>query len=354
MALFDIEPLLLEISPDAPCGDNLEYDAAFIALEGEAKGTPEKQVGDRIEPAVPPNWKNVRKQVLELLARTRDLRLLLELARTGLNMDGLAGLQQGVSLLRQSLEAYWDSIHPQLDPDDDNDPTLRVNIIAGLCDNAAFLRPLLTTPLVESRAVGRFSLRDIQIANGKLPAPEGEEPPQWAMIQGAFSDVPLENVQATQQALKDSLADINAIENFLTAQVGVGNAPSLAPIRNQLKEALHAVDEQMQRLGAGEGGAEDAADLAEESGGADSPVVGGAKKASAAQIGEVNSRQDVIRLLDLICEYYARHEPSSPVPLLARRAKRLVTMDFMAIMQDLAPGGLGEVEVIKGPEPDEE
>ena len=73
-------------------------------------------------------------------------------------------------------------------------------------------------------------------------------------------------------------------------------------------------------------------------------------KTSTGPMGGINNRQDVVRALELICEYYAKQEPSSPVPLLVRRAKRLVTMDFMEILQDLAPGGISQVDIIKGPD----
>jgi type VI secretion system protein ImpA len=343
---LDIDSLLNAISANAPCGVNLEYDPAFIAMENEAKGTPEKQVGGSIEPAQPPNWKNLRKMVLGLLEGTRDLRVLVELARTDLNLEGVNGLKDSLALLRKSLEGYWETIHPQLDPDDDNDPTNRINILMGLCDRDNFLLPLLNAPIVESRVVGRFSLRDVQFATGKTPPPKGHEPVKLAMLQGAFSDVPPESVTDTQEALESSLSDINGIESFITQQVGVGNAPSLAPIRDLLKEALHFVHEQAERLGLGrEGGGEEIA-MGSDSQEADSGV--SAKRPSAGQIGGINNRQDVVRALELICEYYADHEPSSPVPLLVRRAKRLVTMDFMEILQDLAPSGISQVEIIKG------
>lgn len=350
MASLDIDSLLRAIDPDAPCGSNLEYDAAYIALEEEAKGTPEKQIGDHIEPAVPPNWRLVRKQALELLERTRDLRVLVELVRANLNVEGIGGLRDGLSLLRRALEGYWDSLHPQLDPDDDNDPTLRINTLMLICDGDALLRPLLNAPLVDSRAVGRFSLRDFQYATGKLPPPAEATAPQLAMIQGAFSDVPVEDVQTTCDALQTCLGDINTIENLLTQQVGIGNAPSFAPIRDVLKEALGHVNEQLGRLGldaAYDSGAGD-----EAAGGVAEAPGGGAKKTAPGQIDAINSRQDVMRLFDLICEYYAKHEPSSPVPLLVRRAKRLVPMSFMEILQDLTPGGMAEAEIIKGQDAD--
>ena len=348
MASLDIDSLLKVISEDAPCGENLEYDPAFTTMEIEAKGIPEKQVGGNIEPAQPPNWKVLRKMVLELLERTHDLRLLVELARTDLNMEGLTGLQSSLSLLRQSVETFWDTIHPQLDPEDDNDPTNRINILMVLCDRDTFLLPLLNAPLVDSRVVGRFSLRDAQFSTGKVPVPAGQTAPQLSMIQGAFSEVPTENVKATQEALSSCLSDMNSIENFITQQVGVGNAPSFGPFRDIIKEALHFVDEQMEHLGLGGSASSEVGDAESDSQG--QPSGGSAKNAGAAQIGGINNRQDVVRTLDLICEYYKNHEPSSPVPILVKRAKRLVTMDFLEILQDLIPNGVSDFETIKGPD----
>ena len=141
MASLDIDALLQGISPDAPCGDDLEYDAAFIALEQKAKEIPEIQIGDKIVvPYQPPNWKEVRRDVLELLGRTLDLRLLLVLVRANLSLEGSGGLKEALALLQGAMESHWDGIHPRLDPEDDNDPTLRVNILEGLCDPDSILR----------------------------------------------------------------------------------------------------------------------------------------------------------------------------------------------------------------------
>ena len=55
-----------------------------------------------------------------------------------------------------------------------------------------------------------------------------------------------------------------------------------------------------------------------------------------------------MRRLDELCDYYTRNEPSSPVPLLLRRAQRLVGMSFMDLLKDLAPGGISELQVVSG------
>ena len=66
---------------------------------------------------------------------------------------------------------------------------------------------------------------------------------------------------------------------------------------------------------------------------------------------ELSSRDDVVAMLDKICDYYAKHEPSSPIPLILQRARRLVTMNFLEIIRDLADKGLPQVEAITGKEP---
>ena len=351
MASLDIDALLRGISPDAPCGEDLEYDAAFIALEQKAKEIPEIQIGDKIVvPYQPPNWKEVRRDVLELLGRTLDLRLLLVLVRANLSLEGAVGLKEALALLQGAIEIYWDSIHPRLDPEDDNDPTLRVNILEGLSDSDSVLRVLSNAPLVDSKAMGRFSLRHMHIASGKLNPPSGEEAPQLATIQAAFADAEPERLQETRDALEAGLGSVNEIERFVTQQVGTDNAPNLDPLRAVLKDALHTLDERMGRPGDGVpemAGEETSLGTAQAMGG------GVIFQQPQGPMGGVGSRQDVIRALDLICDYYAKHEPASPVPLLARRAKRLVTMDFMEIMNDLAPDGLNQIELIKGHDPNE-
>jgi type VI secretion system protein ImpA len=56
----------------------------------------------------------------------------------------------------------------------------------------------------------------------------------------------------------------------------------------------------------------------------------------------------VARAIDRICDYYSRNEPSSPVPLLLQRAKRLATGNFIDIVRDLAPDAMGDIEKICG------
>ena len=66
--------------------------------------------------------------------------------------------------------------------------------------------------------------------------------------------------------------------------------------------------------------------------------------------GRINSRGDVEACLEKIIDFYARTEPSSPIPHLARRMRRMVPMDFMQLMEEIAPSGIKEFKSVAGVE----
>jgi type VI secretion system protein ImpA len=340
--MLDVEALLTEITPEQPCGENLEYDSAFLLLDEAIQGKPEVQYGDTITPATPPDWKIVAALSSELLARSRDLRVAVAAARAGLNLRGMPGFSSGLSLIEGLLKLWWESVHPQLDPSDDNDPMSRVNALSALTEFNSMLREVRETPLVVSRAHGRFSLRDIDIATGELQVPEEEVKPALAIIDAAFLESDLDELNDTFHALEQSCASAIQIEVTLTERVGASQALDLAPLSKLLKRARDFVGARLERRT----GIANAGELDTGDGNAthDAQGLSASRKAS----GEITSPEDVVRMLGKICDYYAQHEPSSPIPLLLQRAQRLVGKSFVEILQDLAPDGLNQVYQVGG------
>jgi type VI secretion system protein ImpA len=349
VGLIDIESLLQDVTPDAPCGENLEYDPDYGELERATEGKPEQQFGDKIVPAEEPDWQDVERRALALLGRTKDLRVVLPLVWALVRNHGWVGCRDGLEVLKGLLERHWEHLHPELDVEDDNDPTLRVNTIAGLNDPDRMIAGLRLAPLVQSRAFGRFCLRDIQIVSGELSQPEDGELPNAQTIEAAFMDADLDELTGTANAVDESIRLLAGIESILMDRVGSTQAPDVESFSSILKAARQALaDSLSRRTDAGAGGDIDQAEnqaLVEGSASPDAP-------AAAAAIGAIRSREDVVRVLDSICDYYQRNEPSSPVPILLRRAQRLVTKDFLALVQDLAPDGMSQLEVIRGPQGD--
>ena len=343
MATIDTERLLEQISPEAPCGENLEYDPDFVLLEQTARGKPEQQFGNTVIPAEEPNWVEVRKMALDLCKRSRDLRILDYVARASVRTHGYPGLSDSLFLMRGSVERYWETLHPLLDPDDNNDPTARVNIIGALCDQQMMLVGVRQAPLVESRSFGRFGLREIAIAAGEVAAPAGmTAPPTVQAIDGAFREAAIEALQATAEAVRFAVEHVGVIESTVTERVGTGNAMSLDPLKAVLREANKVLDTRLAARGVGTGPAPAAGN---------GHLVDG-ETAGFAVSDQLKTREDVIRMLDKLCEYYAREEPSSPVPLLLQRAKKLVPMSFMEIVKDLIPDAVATAEMYRGRAPE--
>ncbi|HTN74765.1 MAG TPA: type VI secretion system protein TssA [Pirellulaceae bacterium] len=349
MFVVDIDKLLRSISEDAPCGENLEYDASFIKMEQAAQPKPSQEFGDTVVPGEEPDWRTVKTLATELLDQSRDLRVLLNLTRAVLHTDGLPAFHSCLQGFTRLITERWPSVHPQLDPDDDDDPTLRVNLVAALNDDDTTLKYLHSAELVKSRSVGRFSMRDFDVASGDLkPVATDDEdakaPPSLEMINAAFTECDVNELQANAAACKGALESAVALESALTTQVGVSQAASLVELRRLLQRMNAVYAGQLTRRGVGV--VDDDDDDDDDAPGA---TANGAGNVVVQKVsGEINSREDVIRAIDKICEYYARFEPSSPLPLLLRRAKRLANKSFLEIVRDLSPDALKQVLALGG------
>lgn len=343
---LDVELLLKDVSPDQPSGPSLEYDPAYAELERAIQGKPEQQMGDTVIPAEDPNWNDVRDKALELAKKTKHLRVLLYLTVAETKLSGMAGLRDGLNLIKGTLEKYWETLHPQLDPSDNNDPTERMNIIASVAappetfgDPLAVQRRVIEAPLAVSVKAGRFSLRDAKVAAGELPpALPDAKPPEQALIDAAFMDTPLDDLKASSAAVEESLAAVRAMDTFLTEKVGSGKAPDLGRFMALLTEVQNLLQTHLAKRGVGT---------------APGDAGGGGAGGGGRLGGELMSSGDVLVALDMVCRYYERYEVSSPVPLVIRGAQRLVSQSFVEIAKVLTPETierLKEIAGIKDPE----
>lgn len=352
MPTIDIDALLLEVEPAAPCGPNLEYDPAFLALEQAVAGKPEVQYGNTITPAVPPEWKAVRLMATELLQRSRDLRVAMPLLHASLSLEGIAGLANAIKLIERLLDERWASVHPQLDPEDGMDPTSRINSLAQLTDSNSILKDLKETVFVMLPGLGPLSLRTLEIANGELPPAAGEEKLATSSIEAALSDVDTARVLEAAAAMSSAFDSVAHIEATLVREVGAVQALNLDHFRRALKRGRDFLAADLAKRPDAQPEAElepEGAAAAADGQPSATAAAGAAATAAAPAIsGEITNRSDVLRVLDKLLKYYQQYEPSSPVPLFLGRAKKLVPKTFMEIMEELAPDGMAQLLLIKG------
>jgi type VI secretion system protein ImpA len=331
------EELLKPISDEWPCGEDLSYDASLQELETMARGKQETQFAA----AEPPDWKKLRSSCLEVFARSKDLRIAMTLAVASLELDGLPGFRECLALVKGLLETYWAAVYPQLDPADDNDPLQRMNIVATLAtpvgtygDPLRILERLRAIPLCNSVQMGRYNFAEILRAESGV-ATEGDKPAvSIAQIEAAFRDSNPEELGERYKILGDCVTLVQEIDESITRTVGAANAPDLSPLSGDLAAMQSRVARYIKKTEAAAGDVTGAS--------------GQPGQVAFSLEGEIRSRDDVLRLLQKICHYYDRVEPSSPVPLMLKRAARLAEMDFMQIIQDLSPDAVTQIRTITG------
>ena len=335
MPALDLESLLAPLPGDTPGGPNLEYDPAFKALEEAAAGKPERQY-DKVYPAELPDWPAVRELALGLAARTRDLRVAMWLVRSGARIEGFGAAVQGLRLLHGLLERHWEHVHPLLDAAEADDPTARLNVFAPFTRDAdiADMRAAGLTPLR-----GSITVRDLELAYGNAEARPGEAVPTR---DGAATAI--RAAQALVADLAENMAHgaelVRSIEKTLDDRLGAGLSPDLSPLR-KLLDGVAAAGRSVQGV-QGVQGVVEASAPAELSAAATRAV-------ASQQTGAIESREDALRLLQRVCEWLERNEPSNPAPLLIQRAQRLMQKNFIEIIRDLLPDGMGQIEKIAGP-----
>jgi type VI secretion system protein ImpA len=349
MPPLDAGGLLAVVSEDAPAGPNLEFDADFGALERAAQGKPEQQYGDTIIPAEEPDWKEVAHQADALLERTRDLRVLAHLAVARLHLSGLPAYAEVVSMTRQLLEARWDEVHPQLDPEDDNDPMMRANALLRLAHPGVVLKFMRDLPLAQSARVGQYSWRDVAIATGALETEQTEKPSE-TVIAGAFSETDPARLAALQAAATEAAESATGIVNVFNERAAYGSGPDFDDLVKLLKDITRIIG----RYNVGsEAGAETAEAAVEDA--IAPPDAGGTRIAARrgggfnlASLTEVTTRADALRLLEVACRYYQKYEPASPVSMLLERAIALADKNFLDILRELAPDGVMQAQQVVG------
>lgn len=342
--MLDLESLLAPIADDAPCGSDLQYDPVFLELESAGAGKPERQYGDTVIAAEPPDWRAVLDHARQLATRTRDLRIAMWLVRAGARLEGLQGVADGLGLLHGLLERHWAHVHPQLDAEEGNDPTMRLSALAPLANTSgmlsgapAALEDLRSATLTGDR--GSITLRQIELGIDAKADTEGDEsrPTEAGVVDAVRAAIGRQ--PGLTDAMQAAARHLDAMARLLEEQVGTVTAPDLTTVRRLLRAVARAAS-----LASGQGASaiETSADAAASSTAAPSAP------ATAVATGAIASREDVVRTLERACEWIERHEPSNPAPLLIRRAQRLMSKNFMEIMRDLAPDGLDQIQRLAG------
>lgn len=371
---MDFSRLLEPVESDPPSGAELRNDPRFHAierlLEPAARENRLNEDGTVNFSAPDVDWQQVIDDAFELAKDGRDLRLLVKVVRAANRQEGFQGLSEGLELLKDTVTKFWDTLHPALRdrPDAKMASLPRTNAMRQLeNDDNGLLGDLKYSILLNPRGIGPVvgmhlaaaSWSEFDVVNNAASGLSQEEKDaivaqhntEKNRVVAACRAMAAEDEEKTKELVSGFLACEEACDALAAAfneAAGFGSEPGLT--FDQLKEFLAQMRATIEAAIAETSGDEAASEGV-------ATTVDGSLENSPAQAanqgvggvpGTIGSRADVENALDKIIAFYQRTEPASPIPHLLRRIKKIVPMDFMALMEEVAPSGVKEFRSLAG------
>jgi type VI secretion system protein ImpA len=317
---------------DAPCGIALDGDPDFFAFETALQGKPEQQYGSTIIPAEKPDWRAVRQTATTLLKRSKDLRVAGALTRSLTVLEGLPGLAKGLGLISTLLGQLWDEVHPSLQQDGERDPFIRANALAMLSDTPTLIAEIRDAVFVSGAGMS-LSVREAESI--VAPTDAAQPPATREQLQNMLLDQ-LNRDATNLHAVEYASMQLDAIVFVCNEKLDRQEAPDLTEVSKLLKLLA-------QTIASARGSIVESDESTDEEG-----LHGEVASTASFKVGKLASRADAVRALDAVCAYFEKHEPSSPVPVLLNRAKKLTGMSFLDIIRDMSPESMSAINLIAG------
>jgi type VI secretion system protein ImpA len=362
--ITDLETLLNPISDETAVGQDLRY-----VLFDQKKGI---YWHDRIRDAHRENlYEDVPKLpdwpvVIELTTRalttlTKDMQIAAWLSDGLVKHNGhdrLAGLRDSLKLMRGLIENYWNEVFPEIDPEgDDGHFKARANILAAF--DARMGLAIKTIPLTESKSGSKYSFMDWEAAKsfdvsdkdgfdsdgsfgseqaGKITIEDWEK---------AVNGTPYQFFKGRLELLHECSQELTALGDAIDLRFE-REALSLRELRRSLEDMTSLIKKLERENRPPEVAAEIEGSLTTE----DHDLLNGktAGFGLPAISGSIQSRNEALRRLADIAEYFRRTEPHSPVSYLVQRAIKWGNMPLDVWLEDVVKEGgvLGQLRETLG------
>ena len=347
---FDLAALLAPISEEAPAGTDLRTDYSPDSLyyrlrdaRAEARAA-ERAIegGETTDSGTPPQWRTITELGIEAIAtRSKDLEIAAWLTEASLRGDGLAGFTAGVRLMKGLVETFWDDLFPL--PDEDGiatrvAPLMGLNGVSGM---GSLIQPLARVDLFQRPDGAPLQLWQYQ-QSFELAGIDDEARRQQRIEAGALPFETLENEAraagsagfvALQAEAAEAATAWQELGLALDNRVGA-DAPPTSHVRD-LVEQIRSV---AGRFAGSEAGvpAEPGAEPGETAGDGAATEPGGTVVTAARPQG-INSREEALRALAQIADFFRRTEPHSPLAYTLQEAVRRGRMTWPELIAEIVP-----------------
>jgi type VI secretion system protein ImpA len=343
---LDFDTLLAAIPGDSPSGESLRFAATYDAIQEARRADDDLDQGDWVRATKAADWSGVIKTATEALAtKTKDLQLAVWLVEALVKCHGFPGLRDGLRLLWELQERFWDTLYPEIE---DGDLEFRAGLLGWL--NVKLPPSIRLIPVTQgmnaenygwlrwkgSRDVDNIGRRDqaamdALVAEGKITGEQFDK---------AVDATPLAYYQTLFEDLNGAWQEYEHLDRTVDDRFG-RESPGLTGIKQAVADCLTLVTE----IGKKKGGfdptpepeltpkaPEETAEVGVQE---DAPPFLSPPRRSVVGSVELQSRADALRQLAAVADYFRRTEPHSPVSYLIQRAVRWGEMPLEAWLQNV-------------------
>jgi type VI secretion system protein ImpA len=340
---FDLQALLAPISAEAPAGADLREDASpqspyFRLRDARADARAAERAADAGsgEGGTPGEWRTIRELAIEALAtRTKDIEIATWLCEALLRLDGLLGLAAGFRLLAGIVQNFWDDFFPAVDEEGLEGRLASVAGLNGMGREGTLIQPLRRVALFSRPDGAPFEFW--QYEQSRELAGIGDATRRQQRLDAGvvpFETVEIEARAADPQqldALRDgslaAAAAWQALVEILDTRAGA-EAPPTGQVRDLVEQIRQAV-ERWARPAAGPEPAVEAP--------TPSATGEGAIPIAAAPAGRLATRDEALRLLSEIADFFRRTEPHSPLAYTLQEAVRRGRLTWPELLAEIVP-----------------
>ncbi|BFM12103.1 type VI secretion system protein TssA [Simiduia litorea] len=350
--VIDLESLKKPISEDSPQGADLRTDrsptSAFYAIKDarNAARAAERSAlfDDNVDLLAP--WKDVARLAPDILTNiSKDLEVSAWYTEALIRLHGLAGLRDGLALIKCLVTEHWEGLYPQPDEDGMETKVAPLTGLNGDGGDGTLLAPLRNMPITLEDAGGLFSFWQYQQARDADRIVDEDEKSDRIDVMG-YS---LKNITDTilSTSVSDSVAIVDTLEEcldyFKSTQAALRQncdkfAPPSTNISNLLEELLRTtrfmykekIEENEALINAAN------ANDQESSAEGTPDMETGAPGVKLVQ-GPIADREDALRRLEEIAAYFRRYEPHTPIGPSLERLVSWGRMTVSDLMMQLLP-----------------
>ena len=358
-AVLDLETLLAPV--DGGAGVDLRLDESANSLyrrlkdaRGDARREERaKESSDEKEPPVPQGWREVKTLGVQCLAgHSKDFEVASLLLEALVRLDGLAGLIDGTELLAGLLERYWDPGFPQPNEYGLEDRTTPLGALSGESADGTLMQPLRRLPLFRRADGSGVGLHLWKIAEDTDAIPdEGDSAKRRkARFAAGVPEMPalMAEARVDAEALRRN-ARLAARAEAAWAALGAAMDTRLGPLSpntRRVAEALETMGQVATRLigpiaaAAAEPETREVGAVTDQAGvdqAATDQAGAGAVAGTMMAPRALRTRDDAIRQLEEIADFFRRTEPHSPLAYTLDDAARRARLPLPELLAEVLP-----------------